>query len=973
MTFLNTLTLFNVGEIFVNFIAGLYTSVAKAYSLLMTFATGTTNNTIANSINGFAKSAYTLVGIFMVFRLAISILTYLIDPEKMSDKQVGASKLISRIVISVILLITLNTFIFPTLSDIENALLDPDSIIFNIFPNPFDEGSAWSSMNDTSLNNKIILNNNNFNIENTIIPSVKASTDSSCMASGYLNNHKEALAGFGNVDYYFEPLDSSNAIDENKILKNGKFVSPSNINDSFSSLKCTYDSLKTKNFVAEVLGTYYKNTSMFVASYLGASLGKNGNVVNSPTIKPLSDCSTGEKPCLIYNKPTIISTNNKNLKGTIKSITFEKIIDQIVVDVSYYANDNETVIEEFSLYYYKFSSTKPVANSLVKLTFNTTGSVTLENNGINCLYSGKLPKHLESTEETYYYYNKETKQTETKKTNVLSFSSAKTNGCPYCNGLEQIKKDIDSKNPHCFSTFDYNGSEISFDKTARVKTNYKCATTSPEETFACVAKLIDEYDLPTSIGDADIDNALETANTANTDISGIERNALSFARSILSSFTDKPDVITEGVEDKGLFMESSAANDALGVMAENKEIMFDWFLTIIAGLGVIVYLWILCIEVIIRNMKIIFLQIIAPIPVICYMNPNDKVLSSWFKQYIGTYLDLFIKLLAINAGFRFITLITEAINPVNGFATFLIYSGGFLFIKAAPTFISKVFGLENMAGTFKDAAGLVKTGLMAGAGAVAGGVAGAVSGMGKGATFSTVAGGLLGGAARGFSSGAKGKVFDGAKTQIGRNTKAKAAYMDGASWGQRMLSKVGMDSASRTDRNLKDLESDSKQYEAFKKHKESIDQAAEASNFIKDLRSQRLADGSARYSESEIKAARKNFINHNSNAGNKGTVSSFQMTDRAGNKVTVSAGYEDSKAGAIQSELTKAESLRSGSSTINKVSSAPISDYADLDNADTAVTNAKTSTDEAIYAAKSTDTYRVGDASRNSNSNNGNK
>lgn len=975
MTFLSTLSLFNVGIIFVNFISGLYTSVAKAYSLLMTFAAGGTNTSIANSISEFTKSAYTLVGIFMVFRLAISILTYLIDPEKMNDKQVGTGKLISRIVVSVVLLLSLNTIIFPTLTRIETALLDSDSIIFNIFPNPFDtsndDNGYWNNMN-TTINNKVVLNKN-FNSLNTIIPSVKAAND--CTTDSIFNT---------------------------SVLTRPEFIRNVNGDSNIIVLEgCNYNQSNTKDLIRKILGIYYYDNSIVDSAnfyILNASNLQAGHISFSFYLKDgyssnvLSDCpnkmtdKSGRRMCLNNINSVEVPTNDAKKIGTIEKIKFSSSLDNDYDKVNatiYYYISATTSTESISLYYTRILGDVYYSDK-VKLTFNSNEGISVKG------YNGKdtgtntdaIPIYLKSA--------------------IGDDTSIKTakfgNTCHYKDGLGPgrwtLITDVDTKDPHCASTFTLSlDGNLQFNKTVQNNgmTNYICGNVTLEGNKECSKKYGSKYKLQAADGDeiasAELrEGTCEEKNGCDECILDEDNknyvcknftssliNGLGFARSVLSSFTDKPDVITGEVEEgTGKFLESAAANDALGTMAEDKEIMFDWFLAIIAGIGVIIYMWILCIEVIVRNMKLILLQIIAPIPVICYMNPNDKILNSWFKQYIGTYLDLFIKLLAINAGFRFIPLVIEAVDPSNGFATFLIYCGGFLFIKAAPAFISKTFGLENMAGTFKDAAGIVKSGISAGVGAVAGGVAGAATGFGKGGNFSTVAGGLFGGAARGLSSGAKGKIFDGAKTQIGRNKSAKSAYMDGASWKQRMLSKVGMDAASRTDRSLKDLESDSKQYEAFKKHKDSIDQTAESSNFIKDLRSQKLADGSARYSESQIKTARKNFINHNSNTNNKGYVSSFEMTDNAGNKVMISAGYEDSKASAIQSELTKAEYNRSGSETISKVADAKISDYGSLDAADTAITIEKTATDEAIYAAKNTDAYRVGDASRNSN-NNGNK
>lgn len=54
--------------------------------------------------NDFADRVYILVGIFMLFRVTIAMLGYLVDPDKISDKSEGLSKIISRTIISICML-----------------------------------------------------------------------------------------------------------------------------------------------------------------------------------------------------------------------------------------------------------------------------------------------------------------------------------------------------------------------------------------------------------------------------------------------------------------------------------------------------------------------------------------------------------------------------------------------------------------------------------------------------------------------------------------------------------------------------------------------------------------------------------------------------------------------------------------------------------------------------------------------------
>ena len=68
----------------------------------------------------------------------------------------------------------------------------------------------------------------------------------------------------------------------------------------------------------------------------------------------------------------------------------------------------------------------------------------------------------------------------------------------------------------------------------------------------------------------------------------------------------------------------------------------------------------------IRGLKLTILEIFAPIAIVSYMNPNDKILNNWFQKYLGCYLDLFIKIIAIRAGVFLIGNISITNNETNG-------------------------------------------------------------------------------------------------------------------------------------------------------------------------------------------------------------------------------------------------------------------------------------------------------------------
>ena len=419
------------------------------------------------------------------------------------------------------------------------------------------------------------------------------------------------------------------------------------------------------------------------------------------------------------------------------------------------------------------------------------------------------------------------------------------------------------------------------------------------------------------------------------DNSSIEESGFEFATITLSTFMSPSDEVDDTIL-KQYSGEKSSDWWADQIEDEQKSssgitYSMDWLLAFICGLAIIAVLLAIMIEVVVRNLKLVFLQAIAPIPVVSYMNPNDKLLGTWVKQYIGVYFSLFIQLFVI---LIIPDLMMKLLDSVTGgfILKIVIIAGCLLFTKEAPKFIGKLLGLDNMEGSFGDAFKMVKTGLGIGAGAAAGAVAGAFTGAGAGGSLSTFMGGMLGGAFRGASSGSQGKIFEGAGKQIARNKKVRDMNLNGSNWSQRMLSKVGLDAESRAQGDLKRLQNEQKAYQDFNQHKKNIEDLADNSDFMKNLRNQRNADGSQKYTEEQLKQARTSWISAQRQIAS-GVVGTGSVT--VGGQ-TYSVSEEKGKRSGIQTELEVAEIERSNSSLLQGLSSGatPITDFAALDAID---------------------------------------
>lgn len=89
---------------------------------------------------------------------------------------------------------------------------------------------------------------------------------------------------------------------------------------------------------------------------------------------------------------------------------------------------------------------------------------------------------------------------------------------------------------------------------------------------------------------------------------------------------------------------------------------FDGFIAVIAGLGCLWIIVMYTISVGFRLFQLAFLQLIAPLPIMMYLEPKDDgPFQKWIKQCIGCYLDYFIR----TAIMYFIILIIKTIMDSN--------------------------------------------------------------------------------------------------------------------------------------------------------------------------------------------------------------------------------------------------------------------------------------------------------------------
>lgn len=157
--------------------------------------------------------------------------------------------------------------------------------------------------------------------------------------------------------------------------------------------------------------------------------------------------------------------------------------------------------------------------------------------------------------------------------------------------------------------------------------------------------------------------------------------------------------------------EETCKPDNLDTTKNNKNRFAFTYRPLIAG-GVAIFFAVILlsfsVDVVIRGVKLVILRLLAPIPIISYMDPKggkDSAFNSWTKLLVSTYLDLFIR---ISIVYFALALIQDMIKKGIGMNTgdgliavlsyVIIFLGVFAFAKEAPKFIREMLGMKGDGG-----------------------------------------------------------------------------------------------------------------------------------------------------------------------------------------------------------------------------------------------------------------------------------
>lgn len=271
-------------------------------------------------------------------------------------------------------------------------------------------------------------------------------------------------------------------------------------------------------------------------------------------------------------------------------------------------------------------------------------------------------------------------------------------------------------------------------------------------------------------------------------------------------------------------------------------VTYNWLISSVVGGFTAYILLMFLIEIAIRTVKLGFLQLIAPIPIVTYMDDGGQgIFKKWVKACTSTYVSLFVRLAAIDfAIFIIQTLIieghpqwcewefrgeqlvhTECKDP-GFFAWIFLILGTLSFAKQLPKLIEEITGIK-MDGNFslnpmKQLASVPILGGAAAAGAALGG-AGALAlgrgttgliGSGIGAGINKLTNGKHG---QSFSSG-MGATFDKMKARMGAGwNSAKGTWSNWSGDGKYVSPSMRNDDFKKAKKALEDIEKNDKEGE----------------------------------------------------------------------------------------------------------------------------------------------------------------
>lgn len=147
--------------------------------------------------------------------------------------------------------------------------------------------------------------------------------------------------------------------------------------------------------------------------------------------------------------------------------------------------------------------------------------------------------------------------------------------------------------------------------------------------------------------------------------------------------------------------------DLLFMKTSDEQYVMEYIpiISTLAGGAIALLLIVFCFDIAVRSVKLGFLRMLAPVPIISRIDPKKgkDMFDKWVKTCINTYLDLFIRLLGIYFAVFIVTqlidlkmedAVTGQPADINAFVKVFIILGALLFAKQLPKLIEELTGFK---------------------------------------------------------------------------------------------------------------------------------------------------------------------------------------------------------------------------------------------------------------------------------------
>ena len=320
---------------------------------------------------------------------------------------------------------------------------------------------------------------------------------------------------------------------------------------------------------------------------------------------------------------------------------------------------------------------------------------------------------------------------------------------------------------------------------------------------------------------------------------------------------------------------------ATDVDNENYIIEYRYVFSTIVGVVIVLLLISFCMDVALRSIKLAVLQLVAPIPIISYVDPKsgkDGLFKKWYQMCFKTYLSLFIRLLALYFAVFIIARVDRMTDIITGayvnslIIKIFIIIGALMFAKQLPKlleglgikldggfqlnplkkFEDQALGGKQMVKTaktaFRPVKGVATAGLVGGAAVLTGQ---GLRGMGK------AFGGALRGEKFGRNFSNSYKAAHERKKQVA-NMRANGVSPMKASWESFKSKFVGTTAAEKVGQVESKAKAVQSQYEAMKNQAIACDK--NDNSYTKDADGNKLARKSAKTIAKELEQIEKTQI-----------------------------------------------------------------------------------------------------------------